>query len=596
MSPREFNPPPPGGVAPEPASGTGNEAEVTSGRFALRLHGLPDEIRQARERWAVPALAVCVVDRSGPLHLSVQGPADVAAAREATSRTLFGLASVSKSFTALAVAMLVQEGRLRWDTPVCEVLPAFQLASASAQQHATVGDLLSHRVGLPRHDAMWLRSTLDRAALFGRLRHLPLNQPLRAGWQYQNLMYMVCGLIVERLSGLTWEAFVAQRIFAPLGMRRAGFTIDALLADEDHALPYRGGEADEWLLQRYQAMVAAAPAGALHMSIDELAAYAQMLAAGGAPLLQQGMLAQLMQAQVLVPRPRLWPELGDTHYGMGFFTTHYRGHRLAHHGGNLEGVSSMIAVLPEHGVAIGVLSNLTQSPVRDWLIYRIIDRLLALPAIDWSERFWVQKTEAREAAEEARRRGAAAQREIPSPAVNTEGFTGRYVNAGYGDIEVRFDAGVLSIRYNGVASPLKHLRLEVFEAPAWEHALGKTLLRWRRNVFGDVDALEMHTDPLLAGVFFARVFDGGDSSRWAAWAGAYDFPGQPAIVTRHGERLELHVDGQPSRGLRPLSETRFAIDGAIEQVIEFFADAQRPGAVLHTRFSSVFAVRRWEDQ
>src|SRR5215470_12869600 len=172
----------------------------------------------AMAEWQVPAVTLAVVQNGETVLLRAWGQRDVETGLPATPETQFLICSITKTFTATALALLVDEGRLDWTKPVRDTIPEFRLHDPVATERVTVRDLLCHQSGLPRHD--WLHVPGDRgpAELLDNMRHLELSRDIRAAWQYNNLCYNVLGLLIERISGQSYEAFLRSRLTDKLGM------------------------------------------------------------------------------------------------------------------------------------------------------------------------------------------------------------------------------------------------------------------------------------------------------------------------------------------------------------------------------------------
>jgi CubicO group peptidase (beta-lactamase class C family) len=164
---------------------------------------------------------------------------DVEADLPVTEDTQFILCSVTKSFTALGLAMLVDEARLDWAKPVRDYLPEFRLQDAVVTERVTTIDLLCHNTGLPRHDWIWMPADISRAEMLQALRYLELSKDIRAAYQYCNLGYVAAAMVTERISGQTWEDFTRERIMKPLGMVHTGFSDADLQGAPDSARPRR---------------------------------------------------------------------------------------------------------------------------------------------------------------------------------------------------------------------------------------------------------------------------------------------------------------------------------------------------------------------
>ena len=169
------------------------------------------------ELWHVPGLALAVLKDGEVILCEGYGLRQIGNSAPITSETLFPIASCTKAFTAMSLGLLVDAGKLDWDTPVKHYLPAFQMWDPFATERLTPRDLLAHRSGLPGHDMMWYASNFDRREILARLRYLEPTCDLRSTFQYQNLMYSVAGVLVEEITGSSWEDFVQAQIFDCLG-------------------------------------------------------------------------------------------------------------------------------------------------------------------------------------------------------------------------------------------------------------------------------------------------------------------------------------------------------------------------------------------
>ena len=166
-----------------------------------RLSEFDAYIEAAMRSWSCPGVALSIVRGDEVLHQAVYGLAEVENQVALTAGTRFAMASVTKSFTAMSVALLVDEGKLEWDKPVYEYMPEFILDDAYITRHVTVRDMLSHRTGLPRHDWAAWRLDISRAEFIQRMRYLKFSATFREKFQYNNLMYYAAAHLVEKLAG-----------------------------------------------------------------------------------------------------------------------------------------------------------------------------------------------------------------------------------------------------------------------------------------------------------------------------------------------------------------------------------------------------------
>lgn len=238
-------------------------------RVTTNLNGLDGFVEQVMKDWHVPGLAVAIVKDGQVVYAKGFGYRDVKKELKVTPDTLFAIGSCSKAFTATALAILAGEGKLDWDKSVRDYLPDFRLHDAYATAQLRPRDLVTHQSGLPRHDLIWYGSPLSRKELFDRLHHLEPSKPLHAKYQYNNLMFMTAGVLIERISGSTWEEFVRRRILDPLGMKTSTFSVNDSQKTSNFSLPYQEqkGEVKEIPFRNIDAI---GPAGSINSSVNEM--------------------------------------------------------------------------------------------------------------------------------------------------------------------------------------------------------------------------------------------------------------------------------------------------------------------------------------
>ena len=329
------------------------------------LEAIDALVRTSMAEWKVPGLALAVIRSDETLLLQGYGVRDIDAPTPVDADTQFLLCSITKSFTAAGLGLLVDERKLDWSWPVRKVLPEFRLHDAVATERATVRDLLSHTIGLPRHDWLHMPGDLSRAQMLAALRHLAPNQDLRESHCYQNLGYLVAGAIAERLTGQRWEDFITERLLQPLDFTNFSFSIDAFAAALNHAHPHamdrdEGVRAQLW-------PISVTPAGGLNASVADLAKWLRFLIRRGKTDQGVQLLSTQVLAQMATPRVHAGKaaseEVGDLHYGLGLMVQHYRGERTVSHSGSWLGWGTLMTLLPERGIGVAVLTNRAPSAV-----------------------------------------------------------------------------------------------------------------------------------------------------------------------------------------------------------------------------------------
>jgi CubicO group peptidase (beta-lactamase class C family) len=327
-----------------------------------RLKGFDAYMAQVMKDWDAPGIGVGIVVKDKLVFAQGFGYRDYGQKLPYTTTTTQPIASNTKLFTAVAVGMLVEEGKLRWDEPVKRFVPTIRFYNDDLDRSVTIRDMLSHRSGVTRHDAIWYKSSFTRRELWDRLRYLEPTAPIRTQFLYNNLMFTAAGQVIEELSGQTWEQFVQHRVFDPLGMTRSTLTIEDNLKGPEPAVPY-SERRDSAVLYRqpyYTAEVAIAPAGAINSNVQDLSRWVIALLNGGRvdgkQVIPEAVLRETMAPALAMPNSALeargWGEILNQYYGMGRWVSSYRGHLLALHGGDLPGFHSQISIMPNDSIGV----------------------------------------------------------------------------------------------------------------------------------------------------------------------------------------------------------------------------------------------------
>jgi len=587
---------------------------------AQALDGFSDWARKTMADWKVPGLAVAIVKSGEVVLLEGYGVRDAASKAPVTPDTLFAIGSSTKAFTATALALLVDDGKLAWDTPIRATLPSFKLKDPMASERMTPRDLVTHRSGLPRHDLVWYAAPLSRKDLFSRLEFLEPNADLRARWQYQNLMFMTAGYLAGEVAGTTWEDFVRARIFGPLGMVGSNFSVEESKKSPDFAKPYK--EKDEKIAEiPFRNIDAMGPAGSINSSVRDMSRWLLLQLGGGkvgeAQVLSGPALIELHKPQMVVGESGQDPEINGTSYAMGWFVESYRGQVRVHHGGNIDGFSAMVSFVPGQGVGVVALTNLDGTPLPQIVARQAIDRLLGLPPIDWSARLLQRRDAGRKAEKAGKAKGAEERKPGTLPAHALDEYVGDYEHPAYGVVAVtrppapaapaRPPKGkapssppTLAAGFHGIAMALEHWHFETWKATPSDPALSEQTLfvQFHANVGGDVDRLTMNLEPNAGEIAFAKKppLRLSDPAFLRGLTGVYAMADNPTFtmtIDLKGTGLTAFVPGQPTYDLVPTRGTEFRLKQVTGFGIRFVLDEK--GAVkeaLLLQPDAVYTIRR----
>lgn len=545
---------------------------------------LREYVPKILDTWKVPGLALAVI-RDGKIVLTEgYGYRDLEKKVPVNADTLFAIGSSSKAFTTAALGILVDEGKLDWDKPVRTWMPDFKLHDPFATERMTPRDLVSHRSGLPRHDLLWYGTNATRAELVARLGDLEPNVDFRTHWQYQNLMFMTAGYLVEKVSGKSWEDFVRERLFTPLGMTASDLSITQMETVENRSLGYKEKDEKEGggiEIIPYRNIDAIGPAGAINSNAVDMAKWVQFHLGNGTwegkTILARSTLDELHRPVILLDGAGgsaaasllADEELPFMMYALGWFVQPYRGHLVVHHGGNIDGFSAFVTLLPKERDGVVILTNLDGTVAPFILANHIYDRLLGLPEKDWNGKLKARRDEIRKAAQEAEAREDEGRKKGTKPAHALDEYAGVYTHPSYGDLRIERQGNGLAVSYNALQkTPLEHWHYEVWNLTEGE---GKgTKINFQTNAQGDVDRLSLPLEPAVAEIVFTRKPTQLTAEQLRRFVGEYELPGAVATVElQAGDRLTVTVLGQPTYELLPYRANELKLKGLTGYSLRF---------------------------
>jgi len=453
----------------------------------------------ALKAWNAPGIAVAIVKDDRVLMAKGYGVKERGKPDAVTADTVFAIGSMTKAFTTASMAMLIDEGKMSWDDTVRKHIEFFRLSDPLANEQVTLRDLVSHRTGLSRNDVLWTRTPWSQEEIIRRIGYVKLSQPFRTAWQYNNIMFSAAGYAVGKASGGSWQSFVEQRIFEPLGMKSASTRIAAAQSAPDHASPHRKTQVIAW-----HNLDNIAPAGAVNASIKDMIPWARLQLNGGeidGKRLISAKNVEEMHTPQMAMRPedegRDWnPEIGQLSYGMGWFLVDYRSLHLVSHGGAIDGFRSDITLVPREKTAVIVLCNLDQDNLPEALRWSILDLMHGFPATDWNAMLIGHAQEEQKAAAEARKLRAAQRVPGTTPSHPLADYAGTYEDAGYGDVRIAAANGGLTLEWLSLHATLEHYHYDTFEAKSGGMRGSQVVFRTAAN--GSITGLN------FMGVDFAR--------------------------------------------------------------------------------------------
>jgi CubicO group peptidase (beta-lactamase class C family) len=547
--------------------------------LATRLQGFDDYMAKVLKDWNGPGIGIGIVVGDKLVFAKGYGYRDYENKLPFTPATVCPIASNTKLFTAVAAGMLVEEGKLAWDKPVRESVPAIRFYNEQLNNSVTLRDMLSHRTGITRHDTIWYKSGFTRKELFDRVKYLEPQEPMRQTFLYNNLMFAAVGYMIELQSGKTWEQFVRDRILQPLDMNSTGYSIAEMVKQPEHGVGFteRRDSFDLYKIPYYEDIAGVAPCGAIVSNIQDLSHWLIALMNDGKyngnQVLPADVLKQTLQPAIALANTaaeqRGWWETLNSAYGMGRQTSVYRGHLLTYHGGDLPGFHSQVSFLPkEHiGVLVLVIGNHT-APLYNLITYNVYERMLGLDQTPWIQRGLDIRLKAKQAGTQARKKAGEDRVSDTKPSHALADYVGDYDNPAYGAMNIALKDGQLQFDFHKIKMPLTHFHYDRFDT-ADDEEDGKWSVNFRTNPQGDVEQAIMSLDEAEAA--FTRKPEQLDPKLLGQLAGSYETPTGTKLQVTYQENsgLSLVSPGSPPLPLNQVKGLRFRVPQFSDVIFEF---------------------------
>jgi CubicO group peptidase (beta-lactamase class C family) len=436
---------------------------------SLDLAALDAYARKALDDWKAPGLALAIVRDNRVIVAKGFGVREAGKEAPIDERTLFSIASCSKAFTAAALAILVDERQIRWEDKASKYLPTLQLYDPYVTRELTVRDLLCHCSGLATFggDLVWYNTTHSRDEILHRIRFLKPRTSFRSAFGYQNIMFLAAGQIIPVVAGRSWDEFVHERIFEPLGMAA---TTSIKLIGNNAATPH--------IVRDERAIVVApcqsdniGPAAAINAGARDMAQWLRLQLGlgkyGDKRVYSESQARAMWSPQTIVGGVTIGP--ASTHlraYALGWFVSDYQGKLRVEHDGDLDGMHSKVVLIPELRLGVAAMTN-SDTPVAEIIAGRAIDAALGLPFEDRSGRALAAKKVADAAKKRAWEQTLAARAKDTNPSLPLAGYAGKYTSDLYGDVRVAEEDGKLVLHFvptPSLVADLEHWHYDTFRA------------------------------------------------------------------------------------------------------------------------------------
>jgi CubicO group peptidase (beta-lactamase class C family) len=462
------------------------------------LERIDETVKKAFEVFKPTGLAVAVMKDSAIIYHKALGFSNADLKKPVNTTSLFNIASCSKAFTAVSIGILVDEGKLKWSDKVIDYFPEFKLADDYITKEMSVEDLLCHRSGLGTFfgDLLWYNTTYSDEEVMKRMRNEPITRRFGIEFGYQNIMFMIAGDLIKKVTGVTWSEFVESRIFKPLGMMQTRPSNDELTKDQDIALGHLNNKA----LAIYD-FNAAKPAAAIYSSVDELSTWTMLFLNNGIfrgqRLISKASLNRIMEPHTILSTSNMQKQHGINFYmyGLGWFIFDYNGKKIVEHDGGMPGYISKVTLVPDQRISIIVLNNGNDGFVDNAIRGEILDILMKGREVDWIGEYSNIKARSETYEQTTSKQRLESKIAGTKPSLSSEGYTGLFRDKSYGDAEVKLDSGKLRLTFlpskSVFTGELEHWHYDTFKVVFRDQFLTFGLITFNFNSAGKVTGFKI---------------------------------------------------------------------------------------------------------
>lgn len=525
--------------------------------------------------------AVAVVEKDKVIFSKGFGYRDMSRKLPVTAHTRFAIGSCTKAFTSTLLGDLRKEGKVDFDKPATTYLPALDFSDTYLNAQVTLRDMMCHRTGFSRYDLAWyLFETDSRDSLLKRMHFMKPNAPLRARWQYNNFMFMVQGMVAERLTGQSWEQNISSRIFQPLGMSESSIGTVSLAAAEEPSRGYEFSKEKGIKEMKYHPITAMGPAGAINSTVTDMSKWLITWINGGKyngkEIIPADYVKEAISSQMVIPGGMpgaKTPYIQFANYGLGWMLLSYRGHYRVEHGGNIDGFTALTTFYPTDSIGIVVLSNQNNSGIPTNVTNLITDRLFGIAADNKKNKPGKKEDDPKPSGDSAFK---------PHPATHAiTAFAGVFKNDAYGNFEISVKKDSLFATFPDVTWYLNQEDYNIFSpfdaADSVIDVKNKSNIRvqFLMNNSGEIDRLGFAYDPSGDPVIFERVPQRVvlSAASLTPFAGVYKMASVPIqIKLSDTQVLTMMVPGQPVYTLEAIDNNTFRIKELKEFKVKFIRD------------------------
>ncbi|MFL3022434.1 MAG: serine hydrolase [Cytophagales bacterium] len=346
-----------------------------------KVNILDDFILEGKKMWKIPGISVVVVKNDSTLYKKTFGKKNFFDDELVDSETIFSMASTTKAFISMSLGILVDRDSISWYDRVVDILPSFKLSDPYITKDARIKDLLTHNLGIGNEDRLWTTDSTSVEEMLLKFSKSPRKYPLRGGYTYQNIMYVVAGQVISKVSGISWQSFVKTNILDKIGLSCTLTWSKDIFEYGNYTFPHQIDYEEGIVHVPFTISDQIGAAGMMWSCSDDMEKYLKFLL-NETQLLDERILDKktfnyLFKPQIIVgdsfyPTAKLTNPNWKT-YGLGWYQHDYRGEKIDFHTGSLQGLVAIIGLIRDKNIGVQVFANLDHAELRHAIMYKVMD-------------------------------------------------------------------------------------------------------------------------------------------------------------------------------------------------------------------------------
>ncbi len=437
------------------------------------LEKLDIYFQSSMQEWEIPGMAIAIVKDDTVIFAKGYGVRNIEKTDKVDENTMFGIASNTKAFTSAALAILVDEKKIKWDDKVTKYLPYFEMYNSYVTKEMTIRDLLCHRSGLKTFsgDLLWHSTSYSRKDIIERIKFLKPIYGFRSHFGYSNLMFLTAGEIISEITGISYDEFLQKNFFTPLEMKNTNTSIKEFENIENLASPHVKFN-DEIIPIKYISWDNIAPAGGINSSVMDMCKWIKLQLHRGI-INDKTYFSKEASHEMWTPQTIdrlsatdeiLFPTKHFTTYGLGWDLFDYHGRKIVNHSGGLDGMISQLVLVPEENLGFIILTNsINYLPYT--LMYNVLDVFFEEKGKDYSSIFlnFIKQNEAYK--KDFKIKTENERNKELKPSFKPEEYAGTYRSDLYGDATVKLNNDTLVLQFVPApefTSKLEHWQFDTF--------------------------------------------------------------------------------------------------------------------------------------